>query len=150
MSDIDLVHQCAAWIRERDGVCAVWDVNDDVVKGNLTKLLSRKGIEMEEFGGGFCVEGVDSHVYGKGRITGGWKTRNLEITQLVMLPFIESVGDHRSWIIEFTTRSLLGPNLMKIQRTVARRLVMANKKSVVRYNELVHNVFEDHKIIYSV
>ena len=76
--------------------------------------------------------GVDSHVHGKGRITEGWKTRNLEVTQLVMLPFTERVGDHRSWIIEFTTRSLLGPNLMKIQRTVARRLVMANKKSVAR------------------
>ena len=93
-------------------------------------------MELEEFGEGFCVGGVDSHVYGKGRITGGWKTRNLEVTQLLMLPFMESVEDHRSWNIEFTTRSLLGPNLMKTQRTVARRSVMANKKSVTRYNEL--------------
>ena len=104
--NMDFVNQCAAWIREGEEVCAVGDVNDDVVKGSLTKLFSGKGIEMEEFGEGFCVGGVDSHVYGKGRITGGWKIRNLEITQLLMLPFIERVGDHMSWIIEFTTRSL--------------------------------------------
>ena len=42
---------------------------------------------------------------------------------------------------------MLGPNLMKVQRTVARRLVMANKKSVARYNELVHKLFEEHTIM---
>ena len=145
--NMDLVNQCAAWIREGEEVCAVGDVNENVVRGNLTQLLSRKGTEMEEFGQDYCVGDVDSHVYGNGRIAGGWKTRNLEVTQLLMLPFIESVGDHRSWIIEFTTRSLLGPNLMKIQRSIARRLVMANKKSVARYNELVKKLFEEHNII---
>ena len=112
--EMNFVNQCAAWIRDGEEVCAIGDINDDVVKGKLTRILSRKGVEMEEFGKKFCDGEIDSHVYGKGRITGGWKTRNLEVTQLVMLPFIESVGDHRSWIIEFTTRSMLGPNLMKV------------------------------------
>ena len=42
--NMDFVNQCAAWIREGEEVCAVGDINDDVVKGGLTKLLSRKGI----------------------------------------------------------------------------------------------------------
>ena len=141
------MNQCAAWIREGEEECAIGDINDDVVKGKLTKVLSMKGLETEEFGEKFCDGEVDSHVYGKGRITGGWNTRNLEVTQLLMLPFIESVGGHRSWIIEFTTRSLLGPNLMKVQRSVARRLVMANKKSVERYNEIVQRLFEEHNVM---
>ena len=107
-------------------------------------MLKKEGIEMNEFGATFCGdEKVDSYVYGNGRIAGGWKTRNLEITQLVMFSFMESVGDHRSWIVEFTTRSVLGVNLVKIQRSIARCLVSTNRKATARYNDLVRKLFEN-------
>ena len=124
------------------------DINDNVMGGAFTMMLMQEGVEMDEFGGEFCgEEEVDSYVYGNGRIAGGWKTKNLEITQLIMFPFMESVGDHRSWIVEFTTRSVLGVNLVKIQRSVGRRLVSTNEKATSRYNELVRKLFEQHNIV---
>ena len=83
--DMDFVKQCKVWIRNGEELCAMGDINDDVVRGAFTELLRQEGIEMEEFGNDFC-EGkkIDSFIYGNGRIAGGWKTRGLEITQLMM------------------------------------------------------------------
>ena len=144
----DFVKQCANWIREGEELCVMGDVNGDVVNGIFTLLLAEEGVEMEEFGEDFCVgEKVDSYVFGSGRISGGWKTSNLELTQLIMLPFKESVGDHRSWIVEFSTRSVLGTNLVKIQRAVGRRLVSTNAKATRSYNNMVESLFESHRIV---
>ena len=68
--NMDFVKQCAAWIKDGEEVCAVGDVNDDVVKGAFTKLLMQEGVEMEEFSHKFCLGDVDSHMYGNGRIAG--------------------------------------------------------------------------------
>ena len=105
MFDRDFVKQCATWIRGGEELCVMGDINDDVIKDTFTELLKQEGIEMEEFGEDFC-EGkkIDSYIYGNGRISGGWKTKGLEITQLIMFSFMESVGDHCSWIMEFTTK----------------------------------------------
>ena len=64
-----------------------------------------------------------------------------------MFSFMERVGDHRSWIVEFTTRSVLGVNLIKIQRSIARRLVSTNKKAVSNYNAMVEKLFCEHDIV---
>ena len=64
-----------------------------------------------------------------------------------MLPFIQSVGDHRTWMVEFTTRSVLGSSLVKVQRAVARRLVSTNARVTRRYNDLVEKQFEEHNIV---
>ena len=42
---------------------------------------------------------------------------------------------------------MLGVNLMKVQRSIARRLVSTNRKATTRYNDLVRKLFEDHNIV---
>ena len=83
---MDFVKQCAAWIKDGEEVCAVGDVNNDVVRGAFTQIMIQEGVQMEEFSHKLCVGDVDSHMYGNGRIAGGWKTRNVEITRMLMLP----------------------------------------------------------------
>ena len=53
-----------------------------------------------------------------------------------MLPFIRGAGDHMPWIVELTTRSMLGPTLLNTQRTIGRRLVMSNDRSVTEDNRI--------------
>jgi len=64
-----------------------------------------------------------------------------------MLTFVESPGDHRSFIIDISTRSLSGEFRFKICRPVSRRLVTSQPQSVVRYNKIVREQFEIHRII---
>ena len=64
-----------------------------------------------------------------------------------MLTFAESPGDHRSLIIDISTRSLLGEFRFKICRPVSRRLVTSQQQSVDRYNKIVRDQFDIHRIV---
>jgi len=64
-----------------------------------------------------------------------------------MLTFAESPGDHRSFIIDISTRSLFGEFRFKICRPISRQLVTSKQQSVVRYNKIVREKFEIHHII---
>ena len=70
---------------------------------------------------------------------------DLEVYRFCMLPFINSLGDHRSWIVEKTTRSMVGKSLYKIERPVLRRLVYC-LQVMKKYNEIVSKQFGIHKI----
>ena len=63
-----------------------------------------------------------------------------------MLGFMESPGDHRSWLVECTTRSMLGEDLLKIVRPPGRKPVTTQPKYVKRYNEIVEQQFQIHRI----
>ena len=67
------------------------------MRGQLTYRLSEEGIELEEFSQNFWrKQPPNSYVRGSDPIDAGYKTDALEVTQLVMLTFISSVGDHMS------------------------------------------------------
>ena len=124
------------------------DTNDHIMKSSLTAKLAEDGIELEEFSHNFWGEKTpNSHVNGKNPIDAGYKSNNLEVTQLTMLPFISSVGDHMSWIVELTTRSMLGPNLLKTQRSIGRRLVTSNERAVEENNRIIRELFAKHKVV---
>ena len=63
-----------------------------------------------------------------------------------MLPFINSPGNHRAWVIEASTRSMIGGHLQKIDRPAGRRLVMSNHKAVSRYTDIMKEQFGIHGI----
>ena len=70
----------------------------------------------------------------------------MEITAFYMLSFLDSTGDHRSWLVEVTARSMLGRELLKIVRPLGRRLVSTQPRSVERYNEIVEKQFQLHRV----
>ena len=72
------------------------DGNEHTIDRKLALLLSGEGIAIEElsydFWGG---KQPDSHMNENGLIVAGYKTKGLEATQLIMINYIESGGDHR-------------------------------------------------------
>ena len=63
-----------------------------------------------------------------------------------MLPFIGSPGDHRAFVIEATTRSLIVQNQLKFSRPAGRRLVMSQPQAASRYSQIVGEQFKIHRI----
>jgi hypothetical protein len=63
-----------------------------------------------------------------------------------MLNFAESPGDHRSFILDISTRSLLGVYRYKVCRPVSWRMVILQGSSVRRYNEIIREQFSIHHI----
>jgi hypothetical protein len=63
------------------------------------------------------------HHSGKSPIDGGYKTPEVEIVNLAMLNFAESLGDHQSFILDVSTQSLLSVYRYKICWPVSQQLV---------------------------
>jgi len=63
-----------------------------------------------------------------------------------MLPFLDSPGDHRAFIIDISTRSLLGEFQYKVCRPMSRRLIMSQQGLVDEYNRIIHEQFNQHQI----
>ena len=76
----------------------------------------------------------NTYINGTIPIDAGYRSPDIEVMNFCMLPFINSPGDHRAWIIEAFTRSMIGEHLHKIERPCGRRLVVSNHKAVKIYN----------------
>ena len=87
-----------------------------------------------------------THYAGKSPIDGSYKTPELEIVNLSMLTFAESPGNHRSFLLNVSKRLLLGMNKYKVCQPVSCRLVTPQAGSVKRYNEIVLEQFEIHRV----
>jgi hypothetical protein len=87
------------------------------------------------------------HPSGKSPINEGYKSPEVEIVNLAMLNFAESPGDHRSLLFDASTCLLLGEFRYKICHPVSRRPVTSQADSVRRYNKIVREQFEVHRIV---
>jgi hypothetical protein len=87
-----------------------------------------------------------THHSRKSPIDGGYKTPEVEIVNLSMLTFAECPGDPQSFILEVSTRSLLGVYRYKVCQPVSQQLVTLQEFSVKRYIEIIRDQFKIHRI----
>ena len=71
---------------------------------------------------------------------------DLDVTNLLSLSFHESVGDHRTMIVELSSLSILGQPQDTIVRPTSRRLTTKQASSVKAYNAAVAAQCEAHNI----
>ena len=84
------------------------DANEHVLDGALSKLLAQEGIQLQEQSHRFWGNELpNTYVDGSDPIDGVWCTPDIEITDMKILPFSESPGDHRTFIFDASTRSIL-------------------------------------------
>ena len=104
-------------------------------------------MELEEFSHKYYGS-TPPHTFidGKTPIDAGYKTPDADITSFCMLTFLDSTGDHMIWLLEVTTRSIIGQELLKIVRPPCRRLVGTQPRSVKTYNQIVERQFMLHRI----
>ena len=79
-------------------------------------------------------------------IDGVYHTRDLEIVSTVQLSFHESVGDHRSVLVDISTRSAIGELGFKIVQPKARKLSSSNEKRSAQYRKYVEEQLELHQL----
>ena len=79
----------------------------------------------------------NTYINGTIPIDARYRSQDIEVTHFCMLPFINSPSDHIAWIIEASTRSMIGEYLHKIDRPCGMRLVISNHKAVSRYTDIV-------------
>jgi hypothetical protein len=120
------------------------DANENVITGPLCSKLADIGL----IPWGHRLHGhlPNTHVEGSECIDEVWGSIGLEVTGLKVLPFTESIGDHRTFIVDFTTRSAIGLFAHLIVRPDCRRLVNSNKQCAETYPALMEEQFKIHRI----
>ena len=83
---------------------------------------------------------------GKDPIDGVWVTPDVVITGACVMPVGYGVGDHRMFLIDFLTSSLIGCNPPKIVRTAARRLNTIIPGVEAKYVSMLEMLMEYHRI----
>ena len=143
----DLVKQLKQWRKEGDRILLVMDTNEPPGE-ELDNLLAQEGLEMEEFTHKYWGDTEpNTHISGTRAIDRAYRTKDVEVAYFLLCSFVESPGDHRTLLIDITTRSMLGEFKPKIVRPVGRRLVMSNWYCVQRYNHIVEEQFLLHRIV---
>jgi len=146
--DKDLLHQCKLWRKSGKRIILLMDANEHVLNGKFNRQISRTGLDLEEFTHKcWGAHQPYAHINGSIPIDGGYKSPEIEVLNVCMLPFLDSPGDHRAFIIDISTRSLLGEFQYKVCRPISRCLIMSQQGSVDEYNRIVHEQFDQHRIV---
>ncbi len=123
------------------------NVNEHVLHRKLNKALSRTGSDLAEFTHKcWGASQPYTHINGSIPIDGGYKSPEIEVLNICMLPFLNSLGDHQAFIIDISTRSLLGKFCYKVCWSVSCWLITSQQSSVNKYNRIVCEQFALHQI----
>ena len=125
----DLITSVRTWRREGERLIIFVDFNEHALTGKLPRLLQAEGL-VEATNSRWGTGEPATFCRGSTPIDGVYTTPDLEVTAIMMLPFNESIGDHRTTIVDISTRSAVGEQQYKIVRPEARRLVTKNKKAL--------------------
>ncbi len=124
------------------------DANEHILKGKFNKVLTSAGLNMEEFTHKCWGPNQPyTHINGSIPINGGYKSSEIEVMSICMLPFLDCLGDHLAFIINVSTRSLLGKFCYKICCPVSCRLITSQQSLVDKYNRIVWEQFAWHRIV---
>jgi hypothetical protein len=140
--DKDLVHQCKIWCKSGERIILLMDANEHVLNRKFSRVLSRTGLDLEEFThkcwGAYLPY---THINGSIPINGGYISPEVEVLNVCMLPFLDSPGDHQTFIIDISTRLLLGEFCYKVCRPISHCLITSQQSSVNEYNRIVCEQF---------
>ena len=108
--------------------------------GKFNLAITRAGLDLEEFRHTcWGAHQPYTHISGKIPINGGYKSPEIEVLNVCMLLFLDSPGDHRVFIIDISTRSLLGEFWYKVCHPVSRPLITSQQGLVNEYNKIVND-----------
>ena len=144
----DLIAQLRKWRCQNERLILCIDLNEHSLNGKIARRLRSDDIELNECTHSFWPDQCEpnTHIDGSQPIDGIFATPDIDVTNCLLLSFHESIGDHRTAILEFTTKSAIGRYQGKIVRPSSRRLTLRQPGAVKSYNSTIHEQFNIHCI----
>ena len=120
----DLLAQLRKWREQGDRLKVCMDVNEDIYRKSIGKALTMsEDIQMIEAVGNYTGKKIGATFFrGTKPIDGVWVTSDVVIIGACVMPAGYGIGDHRLFVLDFLTSSLMGNEPPKIVRAAARRL----------------------------
>ena len=91
------------WRAAGDRLALFIDANKHILHGIIAQMLVESSIDMREISHDFWDKGTEhnTHICGKQPIDGIYATPDIDAQGFLALSFHESVGDHRTSLIDF-------------------------------------------------
>ena len=133
----DLVRQLELWRAAGDRLIVCMDANEDIYRKSIGKTLtSRDGLKMTEVVGDFTGRQLGATFFrGSKPIDAIWATPDLVVTGACVMPAGYGVGDHRLFVVDFLTTSMIGARPIRVERLGARRLNTSIPYAAGNYNK---------------
>ncbi len=120
----DLGKLLKEWRAAGDKLIVCLDANENIYTQALGKLLTNpEGLGMIEAVGRYTGKKIGpKYFWGQLPIDGIWTTPNVTVSNACIMPAGYGIGNHRLFIIDLHTASLVGPSPPRERRAASRRL----------------------------
>ena len=144
----DLFQQLRQWTEQGERLIVMMDTNEHILNSAFgRKLVSEEaGLDLIEIShSAWGGREINTHIEGSEPIDGVWVSRSLETGGFKILSFVEGVGDHRTYIFDIESRSLLGADEHRVVRPGCRRL-NTKTPSLGCYLQTMDRLMAEHKL----
>lgn len=132
----DIINQIQLWQQCGERILLMINLNEHIITGRLARQLYEIGLD-EATQKHWSNTEPHSFIDGTMPIDGIFFSYDIEVTASVQLSFHESVGDHRTMIVDISSRLLIGKDKFKIVRPSARRLISTKSEVAAKYIKYV-------------
>ncbi len=142
-----LIAQLIVWKHINFDIVLLGDFNENVYSGCFSKCLLQQDLMLSEQ----CLQCTGIHIPPTFRdgtipISAIFATARIECVNSYILPHIGGVGDHRCFIVDFTSSSIIGTKFPNIVRCSARKLHCKSTRLVQLYNAKLNMLCNRHKM----
>jgi hypothetical protein len=125
------------------------DANKNIYRGELgRRLTDLDGLGMKEVVGEFTGRQLRATYFrGSEPIDGVWATGDITVTNACVMPVGFGVGDHRMFVIDLATPTLVGSGTTTVVRPAVRRLNTKIHGCADRYNESLRQNILRHRLL---
>ncbi len=142
----DILSAIGCWIEHGDRILIFIDKNEHIHTGHLAKAFQHLGL-LEATHLKWKGSEPQTFVFGKGKpINGMYHSPELEITSIMQFSFHKGVGDHKTTLVDVTTRSVIGKLEKRVVTPQARKLSTKNKKIIKEYIQYTTQQCRLHKL----
>ncbi len=145
----DLIEVLTKWRNQGDRLVVCLDANEDIYKKAIGKALTDvNGLAMKEVVGSYTGKKVGAtYLRGSKAIDGVWATSDITVAAACIMPVRYGIGDHRLFVVDLLTSSLIGADPIHVARPCARRLTTKLPGVVRAYNASLEDLVLKHRII---
>ena len=145
----DFIKQLEQWREAGDRLIVCMDANENIYRKQVGKILTNEeGLAMKEVVGEFTGQKLGATFFrGTEPIDGIWTTSDVVVTNTCVMPAGYGVGDHRLFVIDFLTSSLIGTSPPRIVRAAVRRINSKIPGTARKYSDKLEQQTLQHRVI---
>ena len=142
-----MVTQLILWKAAGEEIILCGDFNENVYTGRFARRLAATDINMKEQ----CLKCTGDQlpatfVSGNRPIDGVFATAGVEVLHAALLPKYGGIGDHRCFILDFVSKSVMGNIFPRVLPPSARKLHCDSERIRDNYNAVLNKLMDRHQM----